>query len=144
MRRFANPNCPVHTHRFTSIFNRFRSCNLQKITSFAGFCAPIVHRFCIGYVYALQADINGGGDPQVLLVPTPQCFRIVSSEEQSSNTRHIFHFRSSAIPSRTVAPQGEGRRFGCVAVCAAMPSWFRLQMKIDPNANDRVRSNWRL
>ena len=49
-----------------------------------------------------------------------------------------------AIPSRTAAPAGGGETFGCVAVCAAMPRWFRLQMKLDPKANDRVRSSWRL
>src|ERR1700731_1584588 len=49
-----------------------------------------------------------------------------------------------AIPSRTAAPAGEGETFGCVVVCAAMPSWFRLQMKLDPKANDRIRSSWRL
>src|SRR5882672_6066508 len=31
-----------------------------------------------------------------------------------------------------------------MAVRAAMPSWFRLKMKLDPKANDRVRSSWRL
>jgi hypothetical protein len=49
-----------------------------------------------------------------------------------------------AIPSRTVAPTGGGKTFGCVAVCATMPSCFRLQMKLDPKANDRVRNCWRL
>jgi hypothetical protein len=34
--------------------------------------------------------------------------------------------------------------FGCMAVCAAMANWFRFQMKLDPKANDRVRSSWRL
>ena len=37
-------------------------------------------------------------DSQVLLVPTPQRCRIVSSEEQSSDSRHFFHFRSSSEP----------------------------------------------
>jgi len=31
-----------------------------------------------------------------------------------------------------------------MAVCAAMPSRFRLEMKLDPKANDRIRSTWRL
>jgi hypothetical protein len=31
-----------------------------------------------------------------------------------------------------------------MSVCAAMPSWFRFQSKLDPKANDRVRSSWRL
>jgi hypothetical protein len=84
------------------------------------------------------------GDPQMLLVPTPQYFRIVSSEERSSNTRHFSIFVPPAIPSRTVAPAGGGETFGCMAVCAAMPSWFRLRMKLNPKANDRVRSSWRL
>src|SRR5215831_12670171 len=35
------------------------------------------------------------GDPQVLLVPVPQRFGILSSEEQSSDSGHFFHFRSS-------------------------------------------------
>ena len=34
--------------------------------------------------------------------------------------------------------------FGGTAVCAAMASWFRPKMKLDPKANDRVRSSWRL
>jgi len=49
-----------------------------------------------------------------------------------------------AIRSRTAAPAGGGETFGCVVVCAAMPSWFRLKMKLDPKANDIVRSSWRL
>jgi hypothetical protein len=49
-----------------------------------------------------------------------------------------------AIPSRTAAPARVGETFGCVVVCAAMPSWFRLKMKLDPKANGRVRSSWRL
>src|ERR1700688_2056597 len=49
------------------------------------------------------------GDPQVLLLPTPHCFRIVSSEEQSSNTRHFFHFRSSSDPVANSGPR-RGRR----------------------------------
>jgi hypothetical protein len=49
-----------------------------------------------------------------------------------------------AIPSRTAAPAGGGETFGCVAVCSTMPSWFRPKMKLDPKANDRVRSSWRL
>src|SRR6266849_8772747 len=49
-----------------------------------------------------------------------------------------------AIPSRTATAAGGGESFGGMAVCAAMPSWFRLQMKLDPKANDRVRSSWRL
>src|SRR3979411_3208904 len=49
-----------------------------------------------------------------------------------------------AIPSRTAALAGGGETFGCVVVCTAMPSWFRLKMKLDPKANDRVRSSWRL
>src|SRR5882724_3534514 len=49
-----------------------------------------------------------------------------------------------AIPSRTAAPAGGGEIFGCVVVCAAIPSWFRPKRKLDPKANDRVRSNWRL
>jgi hypothetical protein len=31
-----------------------------------------------------------------------------------------------------------------MAVCAAIPGWFRPKMKLDPQANDRVRSSWRL
>src|ERR1700730_8328945 len=49
-----------------------------------------------------------------------------------------------AIPSRTAASLGEGETFGCVAACATMPGWFRPKVKLDPNANDRVRSSWRL
>src|SRR5204862_6341939 len=49
-----------------------------------------------------------------------------------------------AIPSRTAAPAEGGETFGCTAVCAAMASWFCLKMKLDPKANDRVRSSWRL
>jgi hypothetical protein len=49
-----------------------------------------------------------------------------------------------AIPSRTATPAGGGETFGCVVVCAASHSWFRLKMKLDPKANDRVRSSWRL
>src|SRR3984893_8697411 len=49
-----------------------------------------------------------------------------------------------AIPSRTAAPAGGGESFRGTAVCAAMPSWFRPKMKLDPKANDRVRSSWRL
>src|ERR1051326_5052100 len=34
-------------------------------------------------------------DSQVLQVPVPQRFGIMSSEEQPSDSRHFFHFRSS-------------------------------------------------
>src|ERR1700686_2738156 len=34
-------------------------------------------------------------DPQVLLVPVPQCFGIMSSEEQPSDSGYLFHFRLS-------------------------------------------------
>src|SRR5262252_7383563 len=34
-------------------------------------------------------------DPQVLQVPVPQRFGIMSSEEQPSNSGYSFHFRSS-------------------------------------------------
>src|SRR5271168_3139106 len=51
---------------------------------------------------------------------------------------------SAEIPSRTAAPARGGESCGCVEVCAAVPSWFRLKMKFDPKANDKVRSNWRL
>src|ERR1700719_3068842 len=47
-------------------------------------------------------------------------------------------------PSRRAARAGGGETFGCVAVCSTMPSWFRPKMKLDPKANDRVRSSWRL
>src|ERR1700719_325983 len=47
-------------------------------------------------------------------------------------------------PSRTAAPAGGAETFGCVAVCSTMPSWFPPKMKLDPKANDRVRSSWRL
>ena len=47
--------------------------------------------------------------PQVLLVLTPQRCRIVSSEEQSSDSRHFFHFRSSSEPMPNSCPRG-GRR----------------------------------
>jgi hypothetical protein len=49
-----------------------------------------------------------------------------------------------AIPSRPAAPDGGRETFGCTAVGAAMASWFRPKMKLDPKANDRVRSSWRL
>src|ERR1700676_5176525 len=48
-------------------------------------------------------------DSQVLLVPVPQRFRIVSSEEQSSDSRHFFHFRSSSDPIANSSPC-RGRR----------------------------------
>src|SRR5215468_8592328 len=32
-------------------------------------------------------------DPQVLLVPAPQGFGIMSAEEQPSDSDHLFHFR---------------------------------------------------
>src|SRR5882757_4431567 len=41
-------------------------------------------------------------------------------------------------------PAGGAEGFGGTAVCAAMPSWLRPKMKLDPKANDRVRSSWRL
>src|SRR6266436_4746014 len=44
-------------------------------------------------------------DPQMLLVPLPQRFRIVSSEEQSSDSRHFFHFRSSSDPITNSGPR---------------------------------------
>ena len=31
-----------------------------------------------------------------------------------------------------------------MVVGAAMPGWFRFKMKLDPKANDRVRTSWRL
>jgi len=37
-----------------------------------------------------------------------------------------------------------GSQLGCEFVCAATPSWVRLAMKLDPKANNRIRSNWRL
>jgi hypothetical protein len=33
---------------------------------------------------------------------------------------------------------------GCVADCAARPSWFPPNRKFDPKAKDRVCSSWRL
>jgi hypothetical protein len=48
-------------------------------------------------------------------------------EEQSSDIRHFFHFRFFSDPIANSSP------------CAAMPSWFRLKMKLDPKATDRVR-----
>jgi hypothetical protein len=84
-------------------------------------------------------------NPQVLLVPKPQRFRIFGSKEESSDSGHFFHFRSSSDPITNSGPRrGRGDLWLYVAVCAAMPSWFRFQMKLDPKANDRVRSSWRL
>jgi hypothetical protein len=65
----------------------------------------------------------------VLLVPKPQRFRIFGSEEESSDSRHFFHLRSSSDPSRTAAPAGAGEIIGSVAFCAAMPSWLRRKRK---------------
>src|SRR5229473_1316339 len=48
-------------------------------------------------------------DSQVLLVPTPQCFRIFGSEEESSDTGHFFHFRSFSDPIPNNCPRS-GRR----------------------------------
>src|SRR3984893_17741003 len=56
-------------------------------------------------------------DSQVLLVPTPQRCRIVSSEEQSSDSRHFLHFRFSGEPRPNGCPP-RGRRdlrvYGCL------------------------------
>src|ERR1700730_14334311 len=48
-------------------------------------------------------------DSQVLLVPEPQRFRIFGSEEESSDSRHLFHFRSSSDPIANSDPR-RGRR----------------------------------
>src|SRR5207245_8955617 len=56
-------------------------------------------------------------DSQVLLVPKPQRFRIFGSEEESSDSGHFFHFRSSSDP---IADSGPRRRrrdlwlYGCL------------------------------
>ena len=62
-------------------------------------------------------------DPQVLLVPMRQRGRIVSSKEQSSDSCHFFHFRSSCEPIPNRCPR-KGRRehglFGCLRRNAAL------------------------
>jgi hypothetical protein len=40
----------------------------------------------------------------VLLVPEPQRFRIFGSEEESSDSRHFFHFRFSSDPIPNSSP----------------------------------------
>jgi hypothetical protein len=83
-------------------------------------------------------------DPQVLLVPLPQRFRIVSSENSPPIPVTCSISVPPAKPCVTDVPVVGGGIVGSVAVCAAMPSWFRLKMKLDPKANDRIRSSWRL
>jgi len=84
-------------------------------------------------------------DSQVLLVPTPQRYRIFGSKEESSDSGHFFHFRSSSDLVTNSGPRkGRGDLWLCGCLRAATPRWFRFQMKLDPKANDRVRSSWRL
>jgi hypothetical protein len=67
---------------------------------------------------------------------------VVSPRKNSPRIPVTFSISVPAtIPSRTAAPARGGETFGCVVVCAAMPSWFRPKMKLDPKANDRVRSS---
>src|SRR6266436_3758555 len=56
-------------------------------------------------------------DSQVLLVPAPQRFRIFGSEEESSDSGHFFHFRSSSDPiANSDAQRGRRElwRYGCL------------------------------
>src|SRR6267142_6586458 len=56
-------------------------------------------------------------DSQVLLVPAPQRFRIFGSEEESSDSGHFFHFRSSSNPITNTGPRRVRRDlwlYGCL------------------------------
>src|ERR1700721_3874969 len=46
-------------------------------------------------------------NPQVLLVPKRQRFRIFRSKEDSSDSTHFFHFRSSRDPITNSGPRRE-------------------------------------
>jgi hypothetical protein len=53
----------------------------------------------------------------VLLVPKRQRFRIFGSEEESSDSGHFFHFRSSRDPIANSDPRSGNRelwRYGCL------------------------------
>src|SRR5260221_9973885 len=51
-------------------------------------------------------------DSQMLLVPKPQRFRIFGSKEESSDSGHLFHFRSSSDRIANGGPR-RGRRGLC-------------------------------
>jgi hypothetical protein len=40
-RRFADFPCPVRTHLASFVLNDLEGSQLRKMTSFAGYCAPI-------------------------------------------------------------------------------------------------------
>jgi hypothetical protein len=53
----------------------------------------------------------------VLLVPKPQRFRIFGSKEESSDSGHFFHFRSSSDRIANSGPRRERRGlwlYGCL------------------------------
>src|SRR5580700_385245 len=56
-------------------------------------------------------------DSQVLLVPKPQRFRIFGSEEESSDSGHFLHFRSSSDPIANSDPRRRSKelwRYSCL------------------------------
>jgi hypothetical protein len=69
-------------------------------------------------------------DFQVLLVPTPPRCRIVSSEEQSSDSLHYFHFRSAYEPMPNSCPCRAKRNHWSEVVAA--------QDEVNPKANGRI------
>src|SRR5437879_4663658 len=72
-------------------------------------------------------------DPQVLLVPVPQRFGIMSSKEQPSDSSY---FSISVSPDSCLAAAFAGGTglAGCAEFCAAMANSFRRRMKLDPKA----------
>src|SRR5437762_11257854 len=56
-------------------------------------------------------------DPEVLLVPVPQRFGIMSSEEQSSDSGYFFHFRSSRFMFSSCLRRRSSTRRLCGLLC---------------------------
>jgi len=74
-------------------------------------------------------------DPQVLLVPGPQRFGIMSAEEQPSDSGY---FSISVPPDSCLAGAfaGGAGLAGCAGFCAAMANSIWGRMKLDPKAHD--------
>ena len=80
-------------------------------------------------------------DSQVLLLPKPQRFRIFGSQEESSDSRHFLHFRSSCDPITSSGPRRGRRDLRLYGSLRSDAELVPLQMKLDAKGNDGVRSS---
>jgi len=81
-------------------------------------------------------------NPQCCWYQSPNASRIFGSKKNPPIPVTFSISVPPAIPPRTTAPQGS-ETFGCMAVCADA-ELVPIPHELDPKANDRVRSSWRL